>query len=147
MPACLLARAEDAAWDAIQSGELGDFYEGVDDQGRRFVVDSETNVGYETLDPMGKPAPDLLDGYVVTADGEMFYEQYDESKDGGSIDRTRIGVCKRTLKSAGTTNRLPLYDIQCDVETPGGREVFKSNMNDIRKINGPTFPAEQAEAQ
>jgi len=64
---------EEEAWSAIQRGELGNFYEGVDEQGRRFVVDAESNIGYETLDPNGKPNADSLDGYVVTADGSSKY--------------------------------------------------------------------------
>ncbi len=69
------ACAEEEAWTAIQRGDLGNFYEGVDEQGRRFVIDAEGNIGYETLDPMGKPNADSLDGYVVTADGSFFYEK------------------------------------------------------------------------
>ena len=65
--------SEEEAWSAIQRGELGNFYEGVDEQGRRFVVDAESNIGYETLDPNGKPNADSLDGYVVTADGSSKY--------------------------------------------------------------------------
>ena len=36
--------AEEEAWSAIQRGDLGNFYEGVDDQGERFVVDAEANI-------------------------------------------------------------------------------------------------------
>mmetsp|Transcript_3043 Transcript_3043/g.5109 ORF Transcript_3043/g.5109 Transcript_3043/m.5109 type:complete len:163 (+) Transcript_3043:16-504(+) len=120
---------EEEAWSAIQRGELGNFYEGVDEQGRRFVVDAESNIGYETLDPNGKPNADSLDGYVVTADGSMYYEVYNEKKE--EIDRTKIGSCKRELKNSN----LPLYDLDCNI----GQEKFKSNINDLRKVNAPTF--------
>jgi hypothetical protein len=120
---------EEEAWSAIQRGELGNFYEGVDEQGRRFVVDAEANIGYETMDPMGKPNADSLDGYVVTADGSFFYEKYNEKN--GQIDRTKIGSCQRELKNSN----LPLYNLTCNISG----ETFKSNMNDLRKVNGPTF--------
>lgn len=101
----------------------------MDEQGRRFVVDAEANIGYETLDPMAKPNADSLDGYVVTADGSFFYEKYNEKTE--EIDRTKIGSCKRTLKNSN----LPLYDLDCNISG----EPFKSNMNDLRKVNAPTF--------
>jgi len=124
---------EEEAWTAIQRGDLGNFYEGVDEQGRRFVVDGEGNIGYETLDPMATPNADSLDGYVVTADGSFFYEKYNEKSE--QIDRTKIGSCKRTLKNSG----LPLYDLDCNISG----ESFKSNMNDARKVNGPTFGGDE----
>ncbi len=37
------------------------------------------------------------------------------------------------LKNSG--GNLPLYDLDCSVSG----ESFKSNMNDLRKVNGPTF--------
>ena len=125
--------AEEEAWTAIQRGDLGNFYEGVDEQGRRFVVDAEANIGYETLDPMAKPNDDSLDGYVVTPDGDFFYEQYNEKTE--QIDRTKIGTCKRQLKNSS----LPLYDLDCNVSG----EAFRSTMNDMRKVNAPTFEGQQ----
>ena len=86
-------------------------------------------MGYETLDPKGTPSPTTLDGYVVTADGDLFYEKYNDSTE--NIDRTKLTTCKRTLKNSN----LPIYDIECNING----EEFKSNMNDIRKVNGPTF--------
>ena len=127
--------AEEEAWSAIQRGDLGNFYEGVDEQGRRFVVDAEANIGYETLDPMAKPNADSLDGYVVTADGSFFYEKYNEKTE--QIDRTKIGDCKRQLKNSG----LPLYDLECNISG----ETFKSTMNDLRRVDSPTFGSQQQE--
>ncbi|WZN63094.1 hypothetical protein HKI87_07g46390 [Chloropicon roscoffensis] len=126
---------EEEAWSAIQRGDLGNFYEGVDEQGRRFVVDAEANIGYETLDPMAKPNADSLDGYVVTADGSFFYEKYNEKTE--QIDRTKIGDCKRQLKNSG----LPLYDLECNISG----ETFKSTMNDLRRVDSPTFGSQQQE--